>query len=104
MATGPKPIAEALQKALRHGGMDSTQLAAIVTELDALHGQGIPISRVLTKGIPRPDMVVAESMLNEQELLKLVPMLPRISLLRALQVFPNGIPNVEMFRAELTLG
>ncbi len=94
-------IEKELMDALKYGGIDKANLAELVRIVVDFNAKGIRPYKVFPRGIPVPDGVTVQTLLDAKALQTLVGELGSNPRIRGVEVFPLGIPFPEIFRTEI---
>lgn len=109
MTDNPNKGSESLEKdllhTLRHSSLDKENLSELVRVVVQLRKEGLERSRILLKGIPRPDGLTLQAFVNADRLGAILSqILTKTPRLQGVVVFPYGIPYPEVFQVNVDIG
>lgn len=102
---GSESLEKDLLHTLRHSNIDKDNLSELVRVVAQLRREGLERSRILLKGIPRPDGLTLQAFVDADRLGTILSqILTKTPRLQAVVVFPYGIPYPEVFQVNVDLG
>lgn len=93
-------LPEHLMESLKQGRIGTNQLAELVRRVGAIQKSGIKPIKVFPIGIPWPDGIMIETILDGSQLSKVNEILGMEGI-RSLEIFPKGIPKPDVFFAKI---
>ena len=104
MGSDPIPaLAEHLMAALQFGGLEKQNLAELVDMLSQYNEKGLAPVKVFPIGIPYPDGVGAQYLLQAADLHTFIDVVAGSSRTNRFIFFPKGIPNVLEYLVEVEI-
>jgi hypothetical protein len=104
MGGDPIPaFAEHLMKALQFGGLEKQNLAEIVDMLSQYNEKGLAPVKVFPIGIPYPDGVSAQYLLQAADLHTFLDTVAASTRTQRILIFPKGIPAVLQYLTEVEI-
>jgi len=109
MTDNPNKGSEAIEKellnTLRHSNLDKDNLNDLVRIVADLRREGLQRTRILLKGIPRPDAITVQAVVEADRLSNILShILTKTPRLQGVTVFPYGIPWPEIFHVNVDVG
>lgn len=95
-----RDLPENLMELLSSGRLGRRQLASLVKKVSLIQKSGVRPIKVFPIGIPWPDGIVVETILEGNQLEKVNEIL-QLEGIRSLEIFPKGIPKPDIFFAKI---
>jgi hypothetical protein len=93
-------LPEHLMEHLKEGRIGTNQLAELVRKVGAIQNGGIRPVRVYPIGIPWPDGIMIEAILERNQLSQINEIILSEGI-RSMEIFPKGIPKPDIFFAKI---
>jgi hypothetical protein len=93
-------LPEHLMEYLKQGRIGSNQLAELVRKVGVIQSGGIRPIRIFPIGIPWPDGIMIEAILERNQLSQINEIMG-LEGIRSMEIFPKGIPKPDLFFAKI---
>ncbi len=96
-------ISESMMQILKHSGIDKANLSELVQIASGLNKNGIKIDKVGPIGIPFPDGIKVHTRLEPSSINSLIESLSNMSRINSVEIFPRGLPKIDLLVAEVDI-
>ncbi len=93
-------LPEHVMESLKQGRIGTNQLADLVKKVGIIQNRGIRPIRVYPIGIPWPDGIMIETILERNQLSQINEIIGSEGI-RSMEIFPKGIPRPDIFFAKI---